>query len=119
MQRTALRAAVDAERVCRAWHRAYGVEVPVPGVRGAEGKEKGKGGTVRDRLKEAQSKDAGRRTGTGYEVWHTRSERARDCEALHPQRGVLYKSGAYASKVLCLTPGDLHVVRLELLPDWG
>jgi hypothetical protein len=28
---------------CRAWHRAYGVEVPVPGFSGAEGKEKGKG----------------------------------------------------------------------------
>ena len=26
-------------------------------------------------------------------------------------RGVLYKSGVYAVKALCLTPGDLHRVR--------
>ena len=51
---------------------------------------------MRRGLKEAQSKDAGRRTGTGSEVWYTRDERARDCEVLHLQRGVLYKSGAYA-----------------------
>ena len=53
-----------AGRVCRAWHRANGVQGPVPGVRGAEGEEKDKGVTVRGRLKEVQSKDAGRRTGT-------------------------------------------------------
>jgi len=65
-------------------------------------------------MKEAQSKDAGRRTGTGYEVWYTRDERARDCEVLHLQRGVLYKSGAYASKATCLTLGDLYSVLLGL-----
>ena len=54
------------------------------------------GVTVRWGLKEAQSKCAGRRTGTGAEVWYTRDERARDREVLHPQRGVLYKSGVYA-----------------------
>ena len=115
MQRTALRAAADAERVCRAWHVAYGVRVPVPGFRGAEGKEKGKDVAVRRSLKEAQSEHAGRRTGTGYEVWYARGERARDREALHPQRGVLYKSGVYAWKAACLTPGGLHSVRLS---DW-
>ena len=26
-----------AERVCQAWHRTSGVEVPVPGIREAEG----------------------------------------------------------------------------------
>lgn len=62
-------------------------------------------------LEEAQSKRAGRRTGTGYEVWYTRDERARDREVLHPQRGVLYKSGAYARNVLCLTLGDLSTVQ--------
>ena len=61
-------------------------------------------------LEEAQSKCAGRRTGTGYEVWYTRDERARDREVLHPQRGVLYKSGVYAQNVLCLTLGDLSAV---------
>jgi len=59
----------------------------MPGLRGAEGKEKGKGVIVRWGLEEAQSKSAGRRTGTGYEVWYARGERARDCEALHPQVG--------------------------------
>lgn len=38
-------------------------------------------------LEEAQSKDAGRRTGTGSEVWHIRDEWARDHEVLHPQLG--------------------------------
>jgi hypothetical protein len=66
---------------------------------------------VRWGLEEAQSKRAGRRTGTGYEVWCTRDERARDREVLHPQGGVLYKSGVYARNVLCLTLGDLLVVQ--------
>ena len=68
------------------------------------------GVTVRWGLKEAQSNRAGRRTGTGSEVWPTRDERARDREVLHPQRGVLYKSGVYARNVLCLTLGDLSAV---------
>jgi len=63
------------------------VKVPTPGFRRAEGKEKGKGVVVRQGLKEAQSKSAGRRTGTGYEVWYVRGERARDREALHRQEG--------------------------------
>ncbi len=68
---------------------------------------------MRRGLEEAQSKDAGRRTGTGSEVWYTRDERARDREVLHLQRGVLYKSGVYALKVTCLTLGDLHSVLLD------
>ena len=63
--------------------------------------------TARWGLEEAQSKRAGRRTGTGDEVWCTRDERARDREVLHPQGGVLYKSGVYARNVLCRTLGDL------------
>ena len=86
----------DFSRVYRAWHRAYEVKVLVPGNRGAEGEEKGKGVIVRWGLKEAQSKSVGRRTETGYEVWYTRDELARDSEVLHPQRGVRYKSGVYA-----------------------
>ena len=70
-------------------------------------------------LKEAQSKRAGRRTGTGYEVWYTRDERARDREVLHPQRGVLYKSGVYARNVLGLTLGDLPTVRKSGLRPGG
>jgi hypothetical protein len=45
-------------------------------------------------------------------VWYTRDELARDSEVLHLRWGVLYKSGVYAVKALCLTPGDLHRVRL-------
>ena len=48
---------------------------------------KGKGFVVRRGLKEAQSENAGRRTGTGYEVWYVRGEWARDHEALHRQQG--------------------------------
>ena len=43
-------------------------------------------------------------------MWYTRDERARDREVLHPQRGVLYKSGVYARNVLGLTLGDLSAV---------
>ena len=43
-------------------------------------------------------------------MWLTRDERARDREVLHPQRGVLYKSGVYARNVLGLTLGDLSAV---------
>jgi hypothetical protein len=79
----------------------------VPGRSRAEGKEKGKGVAVRQGLEEAQSESARRRTGTGYEVWYTQDELARDSEVLHLRKGVLYKSGVYAWKVLCLTPGGL------------
>jgi hypothetical protein len=41
--------------------------------------------TVRWGAKEAPSTRAGRRPGTGDEVWHTRDERARDRDVLHPQ----------------------------------
>ena len=60
-------------------------------------------------LKEVQSKDTGRRTGTGSEVWHDRDELARDSKVLHPHRVMLYKSvpTLRESKVTCLTPGDL------------
>ena len=74
-------------RVWQAWHRTNGVEAPVPGISGAEGEEQGKGVTARWGLEEAQSKRAGRRTGTGYEVWYTRDERARDHKVLHPRAG--------------------------------
>jgi hypothetical protein len=97
--------------VCRTWHRTYGVEVPVPGRSRAEGKEKGKCVVVRQGAEVAQSESAERRTETGYEVWHTQDELARDNEVLHLRKGVLYKSGVYAWKVLCLTPGDLQAVQ--------
>jgi hypothetical protein len=64
-------------------------------------------GEGQGRHREVMSGDAGRRTGTGSEVWYTRDEWAGDHEVLHPHRGVLYKSGAYASTVTSLTPGGL------------
>jgi hypothetical protein len=54
-------------------------------------------------LEEAQSKRAGRRIGI--------PPRRDDREVLHPHRGVLYQSGAYAPNVLGLTLGDLPTVR--------
>lgn len=90
------------------------MRVLAPGNRGAEGEEQGKGVTVRwgaegggkpnpNARGDVQEPDL--RCGT------TRDERARDRDVLHPQRGVLYKSGAYAPNVLCLTLGDLPAVR--------
>ncbi len=84
-----------------------GVRVPCPGKRGTEGQAKRKGVTVRWGLKEAWSESAGRRTGTGYEVWRVRDEWARNHKVLHPQGDVLYKSGVYALKGVRLTTGDL------------
>ena len=70
-----------------------GGEIPCPGKRGTEGQAKRKGVIVRWGLKEAWSKGAGRRTGTGDEVWYVRDEGARNHKVLHPQGDVLYKSG--------------------------
>jgi len=75
------------------------VKVPRPGVRGAEGQGKRKGVTARWGLKAAWNERAGRGTRTGYEVWYARGELARNSKALHPQWGVLYKSGVYARMV--------------------
>jgi hypothetical protein len=61
---------------------------------------------VRWGLKEAPSKDVGRRTGTGDEGWCTRDERARDREVLHPQGGYLIKPAS--------TPGTFGVLPGEI-----
>ena len=77
-----------------------GVKVPRPGMRGAEGQGKRKGVTVRWGLKEAWNERAGRGTRTGYEVWYSRDERARDQQSPPSTVGaVLDKSGVYARKV--------------------
>jgi hypothetical protein len=62
--------------------------------------------TARWGLEEAQSKRAGRRTGTGYEVWHTRDERARDREVLHPQ-GVCFINPASMRGTFCVLPWEI------------
>jgi hypothetical protein len=110
LQPTALRAAAELSRVCRAWHRASEVKGLAPGVRAAEGEEQGQGVTARWGPQEAPSKEAGRRTGPGEEGWHTRDERARDREVLHARWGVLDTSGVDASQAQCLTPGELYAV---------
>jgi Trk K+ transport system NAD-binding subunit len=61
-----------------------GVKVPCPGVSGAEGQVKRKGVTARWGLKAAWSECAARRTGTRYEVWHSRDARARHSKVLYP-----------------------------------
>jgi hypothetical protein len=76
-----------------------GVQGPRPGVRGAAGPGKRQGVTVRWGLQDAWNEGAGRGTRTGEEVWYARDERARDRQALHPQWGVLDKSGVYAPTV--------------------
>src|SRR5512135_1718887 len=78
-----------------------GGEVPVPGRSRAEGKEKGKGVVVRWGLEEAQSESAERRTGTGYEVWHTQDELARDNEVLH-LRKVCFINPAFTRGRFCV-----------------
>ena len=68
-------------------------------------------------LKEVQSKDAGRRTGTGSEVWHDRDELARDSKVLHPHRVMLYKSvpTLRESKVYVSYPGRSAICRCQPL----
>jgi hypothetical protein len=57
----------------------------VPGMRGAEGEEQGKGVTARWGLQAAWNVCAERRTRTRSVGWHRRDERARDGEAPQPQ----------------------------------
>ena len=57
-------------------------------------------------LEEAPSKRAGRRTGTGEEVWHTRDERARAREVLHPQ-GVGLIHPASMRGTFCVLPWEI------------
>ncbi|WP_347888057.1 hypothetical protein ABHF54_10450 [Nitrosomonas europaea] len=54
------REAGEFNRVCQAWHVTSWVRVPWPGLRRAEGKEKGKGVVAKRHLEEAQSETAGR-----------------------------------------------------------
>jgi hypothetical protein len=75
----------------------------VPGRSRAEGKEKGKGVIVRWGLEEAQSENAVRRTGTGYEVWYTQDELA----PAYRQAGVTTKS-SICEKVCFINPAHTH-----------
>jgi hypothetical protein len=75
------RACVPCMRSCS------GVNVPGPGVRGAEGHGKRQGVTVRWGRKAAGNAGAGRGTRTGSEGWYRRGARARHRTALPPQVG--------------------------------
>jgi hypothetical protein len=68
--------------------------------------------TARWGLEEAPSTRAGRRTGTGYEVWYTRDERARDCEVLHPQ-GVCLIHPASTRGTFCGVPWEIWMVSMS------
>ena len=83
------------------------MQVLAPGVCAAAGEEQGQGVTVRWGLEAAPSNEAGRRTGTGEEVWYARGERARDRAGLQARWGVLDQSGVYAAPAQGLTPGEL------------
>ena len=54
--------------MCRAWHEASRVRVPVPGSSRAEGQPKGKCVIARRGASASQGEIAGRRTETGYEA---------------------------------------------------
>ncbi len=82
----------------------------MPGFRGAEGKEKGKGVIVRWGWRKPNPKARGdeqkpdMRCGTLGASGHVTTKPS------IRSRGVLYKSSVYARKVLCLTPGGLYGV---------
>ena len=96
-------------RVCRTWHRTHGVQVPVPGVRAAEGEAKGTGVTARWGLEAAPSTEAGRRTGTGDEGWYTRDARARD-RAVLQARGVCLIHPASTHRQFCVLLREVCMV---------
>ncbi len=91
------------------------MEVLTPGFRGVtprRDKGKGKGVIVRWGLEQAQSESAGRRTGIPPKAGCGTLGRSGHVTMKSSIRnwGVLYKSGVYAWKVLCLTPGGLYGV---------
>ena len=79
---------------------------------GGEVRAKRKGGTARDRLKEAWSKIATRRTETGYEAGHGRTSGQPVAKSISI-KGQGCKSGGAARKAAGLTPGDLRRVRRD------
>jgi hypothetical protein len=100
-------------RVCQAWHTTSEVQVLAPGIRGAEGEEKGKG--------------IHREVGSGGRPIHRRGATHRNriggvahpgqagtCPRSPPSAGdVLYQSGVYARNIRCLTLGARPVVPIR------
>ncbi len=99
-------AAGEDERVCRAWHVACEVKVLAPGIGEAEGKRKGNCVIARWGGEEVQRKSTGRRTETGYKVWYTRDQRARDREVLRSPNGVCFINPAFTCGRLRVLPRE-------------
>ena len=106
------RARASAKRVCRAWGTASGVQVPRPGIREAEGKEKGQlrhrevGGSPTQKVGGDEQKP-NTRSGTPGASGHVTAKPS------IREWGVLYRSGVYARKVVPLALGGLYGVRLD------
>ena len=92
--------------MCRAWHVACEVKVLAPGIGEAEGKRKGNCVIARWGGEEVQRKSTGRRTETGYKVWYTRDQRARDREVLHSPNGVCFINPAFTCGRLRVLPRE-------------
>ena len=94
-------------RVCRAWHIAYGVRVPVPGISGAEGKERARASSRGGVWRKPNPKTRGdeqepdTRLGTLGASGHVTIK-----PSIH-SLSVCGKSGVHVSKAMCLTPGGL------------
>ena len=82
MGRGKQRRAPQAERVCRAWHRAKEVKVLSPGVRRAKGVGEGQGRHCEMRSEGSPIQKREASEATGLEVWYTQDELARDSEVL-------------------------------------
>src|SRR5262245_23530070 len=102
----------ELKRVCQAWHRTSEVQVLVPGDRGAEGEEKGKGvhrevGSGGSPIQTRGATNRNRLRGVA------RPGRAGTCPRSPPSAGgVRYQSGVYARNVRCLTLGGLSGVHV-------
>ena len=99
--------------MCQAWHRAHGVEVPVPGMSGAEARSRARASSRGDVWRKpnphvrGDEQEPDRRGGTPGTSGHVTTKSS--IRAL----GVLYKSGVYARTALGLTLGDLPVVQVK------
>lgn len=114
LERTAEAAAQRRSRVCQAWHRTEEVNVlcqvfaePKARIRQGRHREVGSEGSLIPKLR-GDEQEPDMRCGPSGTSWHG-TAKSSFCEW-----DGLYKSGAYAVKVLCLTLGDLHGVRYEL-----
>jgi len=90
-------------RYSRSRRLGEGQEPAPDSIRGRH-REVGSGGSPVQTRGAEPAPDLIRGTGTGYEVWYARDERARDREVLH------LRLGRALWNALCLTPGGLQRV---------